>query len=129
MLKLLVFIINVFLFFSCTTRNNPTCANEDPLPSCGENPTPPEPAVFKAKCAFCHRLDKHTTGPKLQGVLNRIPSESWFDAFVRNEDSLAQRKDPYTLKIQDWSEVNGNHQFNELSDEELVKIKEHLTEH
>lgn len=116
-IKLSIFLVLLLLFSSCGSSEEYNCATPAPVPTCGENPSPPEPAVFKAKCATCHRLDKHTTGPKLQGVLARVPSESWFDAFVRNEDSLAKGKDPYTLKIQEWSEVKGNHQFKDISNE------------
>lgn len=120
------YFILLFLVISCNSKSKTTCVTKTPLPTCGENPSPPEPAVFKAKCATCHFYNKNSTGPKLQGVLNRVPSENWFDTFVRNEDSLAKSKDPYTLKIQEWSELDGNHRFNELSIQGLKQIKEYL---
>lgn len=67
--------------------------------------------------------DKHTTGPKLVGIFERIPNEQWFENFVRNEDSLEKIKDPYTLQIQKWSVVDGNHDFDELTEDEMRNLK------
>jgi cytochrome c551/c552 len=85
------------------------------------------PTVFKAKCAVCHSLDKDMTGPKLRNILDRVPSEEWFDAFVQYEDSLVNANDPYTIEVQKWSPVRGNHN-SELKDEELKELKEYLSQ-
>ena len=34
-------------------------------------------ALFKAKCASCHKPDKDFTGPKLQGWKDRVPGDGW----------------------------------------------------
>lgn len=114
-----------FLITSCF-RNEPP----PPEPFCGvKDPefevmeTKNQPFVFKAKCAVCHMKDKHTTGPKLVGIFERIPNEQWFENFVRNEDSLEKIKDPYTLQIQKWSVVDGNHGFDELTEDEMRNLK------
>lgn len=104
------------------------CGVKDPAPMHGNASTIPVPQVFSANCATCHMFDKNGTGPALQHVLKRVPNEAWFDNFVRNEDSLTQVNDPYTLEIQKWSVVRGNHAFSELTDAQLSEIKEYFSQ-
>lgn len=102
------------------------CATKDQVPTCGTPSTIAQPFIFKAKCATCHMLDKNTTGPKLQTILDRVPSEKWFDDFVRNQDSLHSNKDPHTLEIEKWSPVDFVHNFTELNEQQLSEIKDYL---
>ena len=105
----------------------PFCGVKDPAPVNGNGSETQIPQVFSAKCATCHTLDKNLTGPGLKHVLKRVPSENWFDQFVRNEDSLMRAGDDYTLEIQQWSPVAYKHQNSQLTDEQLNEIKAYLS--
>lgn len=82
------------------------------------------PTIFSGRCATCHVLDAKTTGPKISGVLDRIPNEHWFDGFIRNEDSLIKQKEPYTLLLNKRSlPIQFLHHFKDLSDEQMEELK------
>lgn len=121
-------LILLFALFGCFKQANKV---EEPISECGVrcgNELQVEmPTVFKAKCAVCHSLDKDLTGPKLRNILDRVPSEDWFDAFIQHEDSLVNANDPYTMEVQKWSPVRGNHN-SELRDEELKELKDYLSQ-
>jgi hypothetical protein len=104
------------------------CATPDPVPTCGNYQTVTQPAIFKVKCFACHRFDKNTTGPKLHNVMDHLPSEDWFDAFVRNEDSLVNAGNKYAVEIQKWSVIDGNHNFKEITNKQLEEIKKYLNQ-
>ena len=128
MTKRLDIILITVLIASCTNQDEPVCATPDPMPTCGNYNVVPEPAIFKVKCVACHMFDKNTTGPKLHNVMDHLPSENWFDAFVRNEDSLVNVRDNYAIKIQKWSVVDGHHNFKEITNKQLEEIKEYLSQ-
>lgn len=121
-------LILLFALFGCFKQANKV---EEPLPGCGvrcgNERQEQMPTVFKAKCAVCHSLDKDMTGPKLRNILDRVPSEEWFDAFIQHEDSLVKANDSYTMEVQKWSPVRGNHN-SELRDEELKELKDYLSQ-
>ena len=52
--------------------------------------------LFKANCANCHKPDQDYTGPKLQGVRERIPDADWLYKWVANP---AGTNDPYATKL------------------------------
>jgi cytochrome c2 len=60
--------------------------------------------AFMANCARCHSsdLEKHSTGPALLGVSNRIPAGDWIYRWVQNSSKLIQEGDAYANKI--WVE-------------------------
>ena len=124
----LILLCSLPILFGCFKKANKV---EEPLPGCGvrcgNERQEQMPTVFKAKCAVCHSLDKDMTGPKLRNILDRVPSEEWFDAFVQYEDSLVNANDPYTIEVQKWSPVRGNHN-SELKDEELKELKDYLSQ-
>ena len=86
------------------------------------------PDEFKKKCSICHSLTKDLTGPKLQGVIKRVPSLNWFENYLRNEDSLLKLGDNYTLKIADFSAVNNAHHFRDLNVKEVAEISRYLSQ-
>ncbi len=96
-----------------------TCGN-----TCGNEQTNPRPAIFLAKCVSCHMIDKNSTGPKLLGVLNKIPNEKWYEDFVKNEDSLIKQKEPYTLLVnKTYLPIKFNHNFKEITKEQIEELK------
>ncbi|GAB5417991.1 MAG: hypothetical protein Crog4KO_14440 [Crocinitomicaceae bacterium] len=84
------------------------------------------PSIFKAKCATCHYLTKDATGPKLIGILDRVPSEDWLRNFITNEDSLTRIKDSATLAIQKMKPTSGNHNFQSLSENQLNTLIDYI---
>ena len=85
------------------------------------------PLVFQFKCAVCHHLHHNTTGP-LIGVSDRAPYPKWFQEFVTNQDSLISAKEPYTEKIMNWSNVRFNHNFKEITEEEISQLHQYFVQ-
>lgn len=85
--------------------------------------------LFKQNCAACHTTNtKRLTGPGLEGVFTRIPSEKWFLAMVKNQDSLKEIKDPYLMKrLEDFNGIQMT-PFDFLSNEEVAHIAAYLKE-
>ena len=81
------------------------------------------PLVFRAKCATCHNLNRNGTGPALIGILDRAPYPEWMQEFVTNQDSLIGINEPYTRKIMEWSVVRFNHNFEEITEEEIGQLQ------
>ena len=114
--------------FNKRKEENLACGVKDePVLTCGTGKQ--TPAIFLAKCTTCHMFDANTTGPKISGVLNRIPNEQWFELFVRNEDSLINQKEPYTLVLNKRSlPIHFNHDFKDLTSELMEELKEYSRE-
>lgn len=80
--------------------------------------------LFKQNCASCHFPDKDMTGPALKGSRERgweNAYERWIYDYIRNEDSLVQVADTYSLKLRDawnWSDHGWSHNFS-LTDSEI----------
>lgn len=128
-IKELGILILILCLISCNSRpkRNSPKKSENVDFVCGTNsPQPPE--EFKSNCSACHLKSKNTTGPKLEYILTRVPSEKWFDEYVRNEDSLAKSDYKYILKIQNYSPIHNCHNFKYLTSEELKIIKDYLSE-
>lgn len=82
--------------------------------------------LFKQNCATCHRLDgKKSTGPALNGVLDRVPkpAESWILHWVKNNEKVRKSGDAYANKIY---QENGGAQMTvfegSLSDDQINAI-------
>ena len=99
-----------------------TCGTVDYIET--EIPVLP-PKVFNDNCASCHFLqDKMLVGPSLYAVLDRVPSDEWFDGYVSNEDRLIALRDPYTLKLNAGYSLNYSHNFPYLSKADLDELKQ-----
>ena len=85
-----------------------------------------QPDVYRRKCAACHQINKDGTGPKLIGVLNKIPNEKWFELYIKNEDSLLKSNDIYAIEISKYSEVKNIHKFNEITNQEINELKKYI---
>lgn len=132
-LTLIVFglIITILVLFAF---QKPVCGvpDEEDQWICGTpslNPNYGEPAfekgesLFNQNCASCHFPHKDMTGPALKGAVQRGEENAyvgWIYDFIRNEDSLVQAKDSYTLKLQNWHEdgVTWSHRST-LTNEEI----------
>jgi mono/diheme cytochrome c family protein len=58
-------------------------------------------AIFFARCASCHMVNKEMTGPALRGVEKRWPDKKKLYAFIRNsEDFLKTDTYAHTLWLQ-----------------------------
>ena len=131
MKKLFFLILSSILLFSCLNNKKPIkaeefyCGVEDDKTyniDSGIN----QPDVYKRKCASCHLVNKDMTGPKLEGVLDKIPSEKWFELYIKNEDSLLKNGDKYANEISKFSTVNNVHNFNELTTDEINILKKYI---
>ena len=78
--------------------------------------------LFKAKCSSCHSLtDKGVAAPGLRGVLSRIPAGYWRYTFIRDQDSLLDAGDPYTVHLRNTYRQRCT-PFPSLTDEEIDAI-------
>jgi mono/diheme cytochrome c family protein len=119
----------LFLCSGCFNESEPEilgCGVIDNSPT--EVLTVETPDIFKARCAVCHHFNKDLTGPKLEGILDRVPSEEWLRNYIMNEDSLIEAKDEYALKIARWSHVRGIHNHSDLSKQDLDTLIRYITQ-
>ena len=85
--KKLFLAIFSLLFLSFFLSTNPVSAQD------GEK-------IFKDNCAVCHSLtDAVVTGPGLQGVMKRVPSEDWMLKWIKNNVALTASGEKYAVKI------------------------------
>jgi mono/diheme cytochrome c family protein len=82
-------------------------------------------SLFLQNCAACHNIQKHTTGPALYDILNRVPSKKWLYAYTRNweeaysfKDSTGFNYSAYSCCISTYSPSIMN-KFPQLSDAAL----------
>ena len=78
--------------------------------------------IFKENCAVCHSMGKETvTGPGLEGVMKRVPSEEWLLKWIKNNDALIKSGDAYAVKINAFAESQMT-TFTNLSDDEIKSV-------
>jgi mono/diheme cytochrome c family protein len=83
--------------------------------------------LFKQNCAVCHSLGTNKlTGPGLEGVLTRVPSEDWMHKWIKNNQALIKSGDAYANKI--YTENGGAQMtvFEDLSDADISAIIGHI---
>ena len=129
-MKQSIFIFSLLAFASC--MNGPESLKETQESGyCGVKDKPtsdfPAPDIFKAKCATCHAYERDMTGPKMTGVLDRVPSEKWLREFLTNQDSLVSIDDEYTMEIMNWSSSGWSHGSSNLNSEQLDEMIEYIT--
>jgi mono/diheme cytochrome c family protein len=83
--------------------------------------------LFEAKCSACHNAsNRPSTGPGLQGVLNRIPGGDWKYKYIRNNAQLLASGDAYAKKIFDENHHAQMTVFgNQLTDADIDAILEY----
>ncbi|MBC7936534.1 MAG: c-type cytochrome [Rhizobacter sp.] len=97
-----------FLFIAVFSINNNARAQD------GE-------ALFKSKCASCHKVDKDFTGPALQGWSSRIPSPDWIYKWIASPAKMIAT-DPYAKQLADKWKPSVMTAFPELKKEEIDAI-------
>ena len=81
-------------------------------------------ALFKAKCASCHKPDKDFTGPKLQGWKDRVPGDGWIYKWVANS-TVVRETDAYAKALfAQWKVPMTN--FPELKKEDVDAIMKYV---
>jgi cytochrome c2 len=56
--------------------------------------------IFKQNCAVCHSLGKNKlTGPGLEGIMSRVPSEKWLLDWIKNSSAMVAAGDAYAVKV------------------------------
>lgn len=83
--------------------------------------------LFKQNCAACHRLDsKKLTGPGLEGVMSRVPSEEWMIKWIKNPAEVIASGDAYAKKIYEENNKAQMTAFSFLKDDEIAAIIAHV---
>lgn len=82
--------------------------------------------LFRQNCIVCHSKGSDViTGPGMQGVMARIPSEEWMAHYIRNNFKLERSGDAYAVKINSFSQ-SAMTTFEFLTDEEINSIVEYI---
>lgn len=82
--------------------------------------------LFQTNCASCHHPLKDGTGPALQGVGNRVPSQEWLYKWVKNSGAVIASGDAYANKIyNDWGKTAMT-AFQSLKNEEIDAIIQYV---
>jgi mono/diheme cytochrome c family protein len=85
-------------------------------------------ALFKEKCATCHRIDKDLTGPALAGIEQRVPDKKLLHAWIHNNQAVLASGNPYFTKLfQDWNRTPMN-VFTELDEPQIEAILKYIRE-
>ena len=79
-------------------------------------------SLFKANCASCHHMTKKITGPPLSGVMDRVPSEEWLYAWIKDNNALRASGDTYAKQIYKDNNEASMTGFAWMSDEQLDDV-------
>ncbi len=80
-------------------------------------------ALFKAKCATCHKPDEDFTGPALKGAQGREPSKDWVYGWIHNP---AGTNDAYATKLKATWKPTIMTAFADLKNEEIDAILKYV---
>jgi cytochrome c oxidase cbb3-type subunit 3 len=84
--------------------------------------------LFEAKCNVCHKIDKPSTGPALQGAKARWETNSSVENFyswIKNSTEVLESGDPYAAKI--FAEYKKSVMpAQQITDEEINAIFEYV---
>jgi mono/diheme cytochrome c family protein len=85
-------------------------------------------ALFKDKCANCHRIDKDLTGPALAGIEQRVPDKKLLHAWIHNNQAVLAKGDKYfSALFQKWNRTPMN-VFTELDEPQIEAILKYIRE-
>ena len=86
-------------------------------------------ALFKTNCATCHTFGRDMTGPDLEAVSDRVPSEQWLKDWIKNNQALIASGDKYANKLyNDWGQAAMT-VFDYLSDDDIANIIDYINNH
>ena len=79
-------------------------------------------ALFNAKCASCHAIDKQLVGPALKGVEDRWDDKKMLYEWVRNSAAVIKKGYPRAVAVyNEYNKVQMS-QFPELKDQDIDAI-------
>jgi len=83
-------------------------------------------ALFKAKCAACHRVDaKRVVGPGLEGI-NEKRSREWLVSWIKDSQALIASGDADAISIFEEYNKVAMMPFSDLSDAEIVALLDYI---
>jgi mono/diheme cytochrome c family protein len=79
--------------------------------------------LFKQNCAVCHSLGTNKlTGPGLEGVATRVPSDAWLAKWIKNNKAVTASGDAYAKKLMADNGGADMTVFTDLKDEEIAAL-------
>jgi cytochrome c2 len=116
--KTQIFAIFSFLFLSFFLSVNQSFAAD------GEK-------IFKQNCAVCHSMGTNKlTGPGLEGVMSRVPSEQWMHDWIKNNKAMVAAGDQYAVKVFNENNKADMTVFaSTLSDEDITAVIKFVKEY
>lgn len=82
--------------------------------------------IFKDNCAVCHSMtDAVVTGPGLEGVMKRVPSEDWLFKWIKNNEALTKTGDAYAVKISAFAPTQMT-SFASMPDADIKAVIEYI---
>jgi len=100
--------VGLILLFAVTMSSNAQDAKEGP-------------ALFKANCSACHKVDKKMTGPALAGMSERH-SEEWLVKWIKNSGALIASGDAVAVKVFEENNKVAMPAFTQFSDDQIKGI-------
>jgi mono/diheme cytochrome c family protein len=96
------------------------------VPNVNADDEHPGAAIFKQNCATCHTIGEgKLTGPDLQDVHKRVPSEEWMVPWIRSSSAVIKSGDAYAMEIfEEYNKVQMTD--NALSDEDIWKVIDYI---
>ena len=96
------------------------------VPNVNADDEHPGAAIFKQNCATCHTIGEgKLTGPDLQDVHKRVPSEEWMVPWIRSSSAVIKSGDAYAMEIfEEYNKVQMTD--NTLSDEDIWKVIDYI---
>ncbi|MEL6256722.1 MAG: cytochrome c [Bacteroidota bacterium] len=86
--------------------------------------------LFLANCTTCHLKGRKASGPNLDDICNKYPSEAdkeWLFSWIRNSaDLIFNKKDPRAIALWESNNKYAMNAFPSLTDEEIIAILEYL---
>ena len=83
-------------------------------------------ALYNAKCASCHAIDKQLIGPALAGVEDRWPDKGQLYAWIRNSAAVVKSGYPRAVEVYNQFQKIQMPAFPELSDKDIDAILVHI---
>lgn len=91
--------------------------------------------IFNSNCKACHLFERDLVGPSLDGVYERVQSETgldeagatdWLVSWIRNSPALIESGDDYAVRLfNDWNKVQMT-PFLSLSDDDLLALIDYM---
>lgn len=82
-------------------------------------------AIFSARCASCHNMNKDLTGPALSGVHERR-SLDWIVSFVKSSQSLVKAGDKDAVAVFEKFNKIPMPDHPDLTDENIMNVVEYI---